>query len=311
MVSADKLACLYEKLLVKDSTKDLEIEMSDGVLRAHSAILVAGSAAIEGMLKHGLAAMESQQRLTWKEHTMEVGNFFLRLLYVGTVDEAEWCKAWGTEPCQEAPSILEIKTPNGQTKFAGRYKLLPERANGKPLWKKDDVKCSHWLFYCSGRWFVSNSQSKDKGFTEGKGWITSKLCDLMPDVATGWQRYDDALSSFVDDCDLSIGEPQPRVPLRLLLGSMEIAKMYMFEDLLEVLVEAVQGRVAFDTFDAILRAAIKIDSMPLRVYCTQYAIGAKHGVRELYLSNVLSPQVKAELAGTWGPSKPSAKRRKL
>lgn len=309
MTSADHLASLYTKLLTQDSTKDLEIQMSDGVLKAHSSILILGSAAVERILGQGLAAETNQKRLSWTEHTVEVGKFFLRLLYSGTVEETEWSKGSEAEPCQEAPRILQIKSPNGnQQDEAGTYELRAERANGKPVWKKRGS--NFWLFYCDGKWFVDTERA-DEDFTLGGGWIKSEACDAMPDAASGWERADDDIPQWVPDSDIWVGEPQRRVPLRLLLGGIEIAKTYLFEDLLEVLVEAVQGRVGFDTFDAILKAAIKIDLTPLRLFCVQYAKEQKHGVRELYDSRALSPEVRAELIGIWGSSKPPAKRRKI
>lgn len=48
MVSAEAVVQLNERLLGDDESKDLEIEMSDGLLRAHSCILMAGSDAIRG-----------------------------------------------------------------------------------------------------------------------------------------------------------------------------------------------------------------------------------------------------------------------
>jgi hypothetical protein len=78
---------LLERLFADDDTKDVTITMSDGNLKAHSCILVAASEAIRGMLRHGVAA--EKKKLSWKEHSCEVGSFVLRLIYTGiTVEDA-------------------------------------------------------------------------------------------------------------------------------------------------------------------------------------------------------------------------------
>jgi len=87
MVSLEAREAVYERLLCDDESKDVEIEMSDGKLLAHSSILGANSDAIRGMLRHGIAGQ--QKRLSWREHPMEVGQFMLRLLYTGTVAEQD------------------------------------------------------------------------------------------------------------------------------------------------------------------------------------------------------------------------------
>jgi len=79
---------VLERLYADDETKDVEIEMCDGVLWAHSNVLGASSEAIQGMLRHGVAA--AKKKLSWRENPMEVGRFVLRLLYTGTIVEDEW-----------------------------------------------------------------------------------------------------------------------------------------------------------------------------------------------------------------------------
>ena len=81
MLSVEKMVLhLNEKLLKDDRRKDVEIEMSDGNVMAHSLILMAGSEAVDGILTNGTAATADLKRLTWKEHDKAVGQFFLRLL---------------------------------------------------------------------------------------------------------------------------------------------------------------------------------------------------------------------------------------
>jgi len=80
---------LYERILADDETKDVDIEMSDGMLRAHSLVLCASSDAIKGMLRSGFMAGESQKKLSWREQDLETGRFFLRILYTGSFSEED------------------------------------------------------------------------------------------------------------------------------------------------------------------------------------------------------------------------------
>jgi len=79
---------IYERLLANEATKDVAIDMSDGALRAHSVILYASSEALQGQLSHGVAGGAAEKRLSWKEHSKDVGSFLLSLLYLN--GEVEW-----------------------------------------------------------------------------------------------------------------------------------------------------------------------------------------------------------------------------
>jgi hypothetical protein len=163
----DVMADFYERVLRSDDTKDIEIEMSNGSVYAHSVVLCASSDAIKGILRHNGDGESS--KISWRDYPVEVGNFLLRLLYTGTVDEGDHC-AGDSEACGSA-------------------------------------------------------------------------------------------------------DQDNKVPLSILLGSFEIAMIYLVAHLLPTLVQALQHRLAVDTFNAICTAAIKVDAMALRLYCLQYARG--------------------------------------
>merc|ERR1719469_1269486 len=74
------------------------------MLRAHSCMLCAASDAIRGMLRHGVALED--KKLFWREHPVEVGQFFLRLLYTGTVAEDEWRSDASDSHSSETPLRL-------------------------------------------------------------------------------------------------------------------------------------------------------------------------------------------------------------
>lgn len=159
----DAMTVFYERVLADDETKDVEIEMANGAVLAHSVILSASSDAIKGLLRHS-AQGSAGRKLAWSEYPIEVGTLLLRLLYTGTVDVAELC-------------------------------------------------------------------GSDKSADEDK------------------------------------------VPLSTLLGAFELSMIYLITHLLPSLVQALQHRLAVETFNLICTAAIKVDAMALRLYCLQYARG--------------------------------------
>eukprot|EP00930_Biecheleria_cincta_P074605 TRINITY_DN61819_c0_g1_i1.p1 TRINITY_DN61819_c0_g1~~TRINITY_DN61819_c0_g1_i1.p1 ORF type:complete len:318 (+),score=48.28 TRINITY_DN61819_c0_g1_i1:71-1024(+) len=181
---------LCHQLLEDEETKDVFIEMSDGVLKVHSLVLRASSDAIGPMLKHGKGA--THKTLSWREHSTRVGRFFIGLLYTGSVGEE----------------------------------------------------------------FVQRG------------------CDQK--------------------CDMGLGQ----LSLDLLLGSLQIASVYMFDHQLHIVMEAVLKRLAVDNFDAIASAAIRLDLTKLRLQCLQYAEAQETLEKQLKrfkITNCGEPR----LVGTW------------
>lgn len=91
MVSHEVVDEIYERLLEDEETKDVEIEFCNGTLFAHGLILGVNSEPIRMILRQGInSAPVDKKRLSWREYTVEVGRFLLRLLYTGTVNESDW-----------------------------------------------------------------------------------------------------------------------------------------------------------------------------------------------------------------------------
>ncbi|CAE8690485.1 unnamed protein product [Polarella glacialis] len=269
--------------------------MSDGLLRAHSCILMAGSDAIRGMLRNGIAATSSQKRLSWKEHPLSVGRFFLRLLYSGTVDESEWGECdQEARSCREVPLTIEVKSPNGQKFCTGLYELVEgSRPNGKPLWKKSGQP-ERWLYCYRGVWNVCGKDICDENFETDAGYIFSAHKDdvASPDLVSCWRRFDDhSLDTHMVDNEIFVGETEPQVPLRLLLGSLVIAKVYFFPCLVSVLVQTMKSRLSCQTFDMICGTAVKADVTSLRFHCVQYAKENEKTLSPLYNSSRFAPEV--------------------
>lgn len=176
----DVMSEFYDRLLRDTETKDVEIEMSNGCIHAHSAVLCASSDAIKGILRHANGG-SAPRKLSWREYPVQVGNFLLRLIYTGTVDDED---------------------------------------------------------------FSTTNLTNDSG------------------------------------------EPG-EIPLHVLLGSFEIAMIYLITHVLPALVQVLQHRLAVDTFNSICTSAIKVDAMALRLHCLQYARGNPQDLRyEDFRSNM-------------------------
>eukprot|EP00929_Paragymnodinium_shiwhaense_P113404 TRINITY_DN81696_c0_g1_i1.p1 TRINITY_DN81696_c0_g1~~TRINITY_DN81696_c0_g1_i1.p1 ORF type:complete len:321 (-),score=27.02 TRINITY_DN81696_c0_g1_i1:40-1002(-) len=307
------------KLLADEDSKDLEIEMSDGTIRAHSLMLIAGSDAVRGLLKQASHAGASCKKLSWKEWPVDVGRFFLRLLYTGDVNEQEW----GLDDQEDAlPSRLIIVSPNEYGDVCGgeysRDLTTKPNSLGYPLWKKSGA--DRWLYAGCGAdgrlwWCMCGAPVKDEGFTGASGIIHSVLSSTSEDFAktpldvNTWKVWKDG--AWHDDRGVKVTATQ-RCPLRMLCQALQLAKMFLFQDLLGLLVESLEDRLSPETFNSICAAAIKADSTPLRLKCVAFAMKPYSQVRPLFDSGELAPEVLAELEGTWGrAAMPETKKRRL
>merc|ERR1712118_75477 len=104
----------------------------------------------------------------------------------------------------------------------------------------------------------------------------------MPDHAGAWQYYNHECQWTDSNGNIRVERggngSEQKVPLKFLIGSLKIAKQYLFEDLLESIVTALLVRLSLKTFDLIARAAIGVDCQPLRLFCLQFASKAENGV---------------------------------
>lgn len=267
---------LNERLFCDGETKDVKIETRDGILWAHSVILTTASDVIAGLLRNGVAAVASQKQLSWKDHPKALGHFFLRLVYTGTVDPDDW-----NGRRQELRSVLfDISETLG-------------------IFFDDDLNV---------RSVGDGSQAFHRGIKEhyraasvaGQSIVSTK--ELVAIVK-------DAKNSRLKFITIEFVPSDIYVPLELLLGSLAIAKMYMFQDVLAVIVRSLRRRIGPDTLDVICSAAIATDLTSLRMDCLQYSRENETYIRESLES--FSPEVQMELAGIWDDGDRPAKRYRL
>eukprot|EP00927_Polykrikos_kofoidii_P084641 TRINITY_DN898_c0_g1_i1.p1 TRINITY_DN898_c0_g1~~TRINITY_DN898_c0_g1_i1.p1 ORF type:complete len:399 (-),score=61.71 TRINITY_DN898_c0_g1_i1:97-1293(-) len=250
-VSVDIVADFYTRLLHDDETKDVVLDMLDGQLRAHSVVLCAGSEAIRGMLRNGVAAADGRtapKHLSWREHPMDVGRFFLRLLYTGTVDNEDWA----TTPIVPQAATATTATEDDAALAAHLADESPTHVSHREAEERMHDTRGDSVARTSGRSdSVPASAPLDAGI--GEDVITRRV----PHRTVGLQGDDE--------------ENQHRVPLRLLMGALGIATLYMVRHLMPVLTNALRHRITSSTFDIICAGAIQMDVTALRLHCLQFA----------------------------------------
>lgn len=304
--------CVYERLLDDDELKDVTIEFSDGTLRAHSSILSSASEAVKGILRNGTA--RESKTLTWREHDLKVGRFFLRLLYTGCVEERDWAEP---EPSAAAaaggshsssPGAASGAAANGERAIVMQHGPACERpivvhGSAPPLQDGNRVRVlrdtNALVMGGSYRLIASGTL----GTVSGGGKTV-----MLPSTLGG--------AVFMDSLKGNLEAVDPRPPLGLLTGGIAIAKVYQFPALLGPLTASIKRRLSLQTFDEICRSAIRDDIQVLRYHCMRFADSESpeaRELRELHTGGKLSPEVVHELDGLWRqePCKPSKRRRLL
>jgi len=330
----------YERLLADEQTKDVDIEMANGSIRAHSVILSAASDAIRGILSHGEnKSNDVLRKLSWREHTVEVGRFFLQLLYTGTVERPSISSgnADGTEAvCGALPvgNQAARMADKGATNTGKQSNSRVDRlhANG------DGAVASHSVG------FSVHSQSTCSevplhvllgGLGIASVYLIPHLCQALTEALK--RRLSD--STFNEICSAAIRLDHTALRLHCLEHARRDPKEVRLEDLRDgmrvrasrrITVEAARvpqgdlGRVMLDREGDDDSDDMEDGSDDVRIeWETGYANSAERvldaveivrqpgerTLRESYENKELSPEVLAELAAVWGMP-PLSKRRR-
>eukprot|EP00930_Biecheleria_cincta_P088297 TRINITY_DN7752_c0_g1_i1.p1 TRINITY_DN7752_c0_g1~~TRINITY_DN7752_c0_g1_i1.p1 ORF type:complete len:321 (+),score=46.41 TRINITY_DN7752_c0_g1_i1:44-1006(+) len=111
-------------------------------------------------------------------------------------------------------------------------------------------------------------------------------------------------------------KPSNKVPVQILLELARLAKQYMIDGVIRLVVEAAKGRLAeagdhdTETIQVVLAAAISEDLGAIRAAAIE-AAKASRNMRELYEKRSLLPAVQVELQAIWPPAPRLIKRRRL
>eukprot|EP00929_Paragymnodinium_shiwhaense_P005395 TRINITY_DN10727_c0_g1_i1.p1 TRINITY_DN10727_c0_g1~~TRINITY_DN10727_c0_g1_i1.p1 ORF type:complete len:380 (-),score=79.79 TRINITY_DN10727_c0_g1_i1:109-1248(-) len=113
----------WKKLFEDQEFKDVEIKVGDDTIMADSLVLRMSSPVFAAMLKHNMKEAQTM-KLEIDDSSLGEFRFFVRLLYTGQMDPADWKSQIGIEPSmdeqgvqapprQPAP-VLQQMSPSGQ-----------------------------------------------------------------------------------------------------------------------------------------------------------------------------------------------------
>jgi len=102
--------------------------------------------------------------------------------------------------------VIYVKVPEGgppcnphkwtedQVMCSGKYELLPEKANGMPLWKHEAEE--RWLYKGTDQnWYIGDEEEQEANFNAFQGYIRHAIADRgmhLPHMLHGpWQRGED------------------------------------------------------------------------------------------------------------------------
>jgi len=262
MVSVEALENLLESMLQDEDTKDVEIEMQDGRLFAHSCMLSAASEAMRATLKGADAT--TNKHLRWHEHTIEVGRFFIRLLYTGTVAEDEWISGddakSGKFICQETPLRLLL----GGLSIA-KQQLVPHLLHALTEALRDRLDDDNFDEICSGaiRLNITALRLHCIRYAEGSA---------MRDITEG-DRVRALRHITVQNADVPEGS----------VGIVNGTKAIEWVNTTEL------GSIGYETDVELVKGMVQLISS-----------SESNRVKERYLAKELAPEVMFELASLWG-----------
>lgn len=270
--SARVVTDLAESLFA-DEEKDVTFELADGQERAHKAVLRAASEVWGGMFASGMRE-SSAGTVTLPDVGRTAMRVFLRLLYTGHVDAADWAAHRAAEAEAEAAG-----------KAAAASAVAAAAAGAK-----------------------SSSSSSSSAATAAAG--CGATVDAEGATADGADSAGGGASGGASDAEappldvlLTVASLAKRY---MVAGVLSLAVQA-----LKARLQVAKGRSDLKTFEAILAAAVAVDLGTVRMVALDLA-KSFDGLRELYDKRSLRPEVQFELEAIWPmPKGPERKRARL
>lgn len=314
-----------EALYADDEGKDVRLQARDGVAVAHSAVLRAVSKPFRQMLTGEMAEGRSKT-VDLPDMTKAELLFFLRLLYTGQVDEADWGGLAGTPsysvkvPDDSEPASASLL--NGTYVAAGTFRGAPKFMNGNQvlLYRGSQEEAGGPFWKLS--WKEEDDDEEEDDLDDQPDprlellWSPADVSEEVPDHLIGWdfsQKGGTAAEppSGVWTHEKGVGiwgspgkmpvtvSKVDNPPLELLLAALGFAKKYLVEYMVEWLMEASWDRLDATSFEQILATAILLDIAPLRMRCLRFA-ESNAAIRTRYDKGAFSePAVSFELQAIW------------
>jgi len=322
-----------ELLFADEEGKDVRFQTKDGTATAHSAVLRAVSQPFRRMLNAEMSEGRTKT-IELQDVTRADLLFFLRLLYTGQVDEADWDGLSGTPNFQvTAPEDAEPASAsllNGIYTAAGTFRGSPKFLNSNQVLlyrgsdEDQDGPCWKLSWKEDGDDDEDSDEANDRMLLE-RLWSPENVKEDVPDHKIGWDFSQKGgtscappTGSWTHDKGVGIwGSPGKNPvhvtkidnpPLTLLLSALGLAKKYIVEYMVRWLMEATWERLSAQTFEQILSTAILLDISPLRMRCLRFAESCSE-IRSRYEDgSITEPLVAFELQAVW-PQRETKRRR--
>lgn len=252
----------WEMIYQDQSVKDVQIILRDEErLLADSLVLKASSPVFRAMLTHDMQE-KRQMVLTIDDYSVSEFRFFLRLLYTGRIDPADW-------PEEQ----LEDQDP-GQ--FGSTSPVSQPPATAQPVLPFESRNVEQQgvgpLPFGSFVYSARSAQPHQVPLLQGKG----------KGKARGWPRQ----------------APAHAPPVTLLLSASALAKRYQVEWLLPVLVDVLMRRITEASLESILLTAMSHDITPVRLGVLEFAKRSVE-VRRRYDAGDYPPEILFELQAVY------------
>ncbi|CAE8724319.1 unnamed protein product [Polarella glacialis] len=301
---------LGEQLFADQEGKDVRLVATDGDEYAHSAVLSAASPAFRGMLAHS-GLVESKTKVVQLPDTTKLElRIWLRLLYTGQVNEDDW-----QPPAKGFRVTLVCKTEQWPKVLSCGCTYLRAGAHGDaPMFKtaeEEKLQRGGRLFRFlepDGQvWklsFTAAGADVPTVFTQRGGSAEAPPTGEWTKVAKGadWGGVAPPIGPGLPMCEaltVTLESEPNQVPLSALLGSLRLSRKYVLEHMANAITKVVQSRLTADSFEEILATAIKIDHVPMRMFCLRFAEGCQDVRTQHNTVGFATSEVTFELRQLW------------
>jgi len=289
---------IWEQFYRDEDSKDVELRCRDGSAWAHSVFLERLSEPLRCMLRSGM--QESRTRkIDLPDFTSVELRFTLRLCYTGHMDAVDW----------EELEMLDLEEDKQDDASFGCSRNGDVDAEGRPMCPPTAQTALTNRTEIAAPAASSSSTAHSTSAVEVEGPLPYIQEGMVP------SRNSPFVSRPPPTCNLvppgvalcaAPNKPVMTPPIGLLFGCASFAKKYEVPGFLNMMIEKIKPRLAVDNFDDMMKFAVAIDVLPLRVHCAKYAEGSDQ-VRQMLMGGKLSAEVEFELQGLLGFPTPPRK----
>eukprot|EP00929_Paragymnodinium_shiwhaense_P114139 TRINITY_DN82460_c0_g1_i1.p1 TRINITY_DN82460_c0_g1~~TRINITY_DN82460_c0_g1_i1.p1 ORF type:complete len:328 (-),score=40.61 TRINITY_DN82460_c0_g1_i1:147-1130(-) len=288
----------WRNLHDNEGRKDVEIQASDGTVKAHGLLLESMSEAFRAMLTNGMVESRTK-RIRLSEYTTAQIDFFLRVASIGVIEDSDLDDPY--KGSSESEKVV--------------IKVTAACEDGPPAILEFIVRCHTPLQRLMTAW-CSRQRIPESGVT-----FLVDGCVLRPadTIASIGHPLNEVLRVQAIPCEAGSPPQGPyctatkksseAVKLDLLFGGAAIARQYMVGNLLERFTDRLKLQLSPTNFDTIMDFAIKQGMAGLHYFCLRFA-ELEPAIKKLYDNGKVSEAVAQALREIWPETRLRFKRLK-